>query len=116
MKFDILTLFPNMFSSPFQESILGKAIKKRLIEIRIINIRDFALDKHQAVDDTPYGGGQGMVMKIEPIARAVEWVKSGDPSARTIYLTPQGRPFDQERVKGFRYALISFCFAAGTKE
>jgi tRNA (guanine37-N1)-methyltransferase len=96
MRFDILTLFPNMFYSPLRESILGKAVEKRLIQIRIINIRDFALDKHQVVDDTPYGGGQGMVMKVEPISRAIEWVKSQNPSARTVYLTPQGKPFNQE--------------------
>jgi tRNA (guanine37-N1)-methyltransferase len=96
MRFDILTLFPNMFSSPLRESILGKAIEKGLVEIRTINIRDFALDKHQVVDDTPYGGGQGMVMKIEPIARAIEWVKSQDTSARTVFLTPQGRQFNQD--------------------
>jgi tRNA (guanine37-N1)-methyltransferase len=96
MKFDILTLFPQMFSSPLQESILGKAIEKGLIQIRTINIRDFALDKHQVVDDTPYGGGQGMVMKVEPIARAIEWVKSQDPSVWTIYLTPQGKVLNQE--------------------
>jgi len=96
MRFDILTLFPNMFSSPLRESILGKAIEKGLIQIRTINIRDFALDKHQVVDDTPYGGGQGMVMKVEPIARAIEWVKSQNPSAWTIYLTPQGKQFNQE--------------------
>jgi tRNA (guanine37-N1)-methyltransferase len=99
MRFDILTLFPGMFASPFEESILGRAIEKGLIQIRIVNIRDFALDKHQVVDDAPYGGGQGMVMKVEPIARAVEEVKSGDASARVIYLTPQGKPFDQERAK-----------------
>src|SRR4030067_1029543 len=69
MRFDILTLFPNMFSSPLRESIIGKAIEKGLIQIRTVNIRDFTLDKHQVVDDTPYGGGQGMVMKEEPIAR-----------------------------------------------
>ncbi len=96
MRFDILTLFPNMFSSPLRESILGKAIEKGLIQIRTINIRDFALDKHQVVDDTPYGGGQGMVMKVEPIARAIEWVKSQNPSAWTIYLTPQGKQFNQD--------------------
>lgn len=96
MKFDILTLFPNMLNSPLRESILGRAIEKGLIEIRTINIRDFALDKHQVVDDTPYGGGQGMVMKVEPIARAIEWAKSQNPSARTIYLTPQGKRFNQD--------------------
>ena len=78
MRFDILTLFPGMFSSPLQESILGKAIEKGLIQTRTLNIRDYSLDKHQVVDDTPYGGGQGMVMKAEPIARAmvIESVKA----------------------------------------
>jgi tRNA (guanine37-N1)-methyltransferase len=101
MKFDILTLFPNMFSSPLKESILGKAIERGLIEIQIINIREFTLDKHQVVDDTPYGGGQGMVMKVEPIARAIDSVKSQNPFARTIYLTPQGEPFHQELARRF---------------
>lgn len=99
MRFDILTLFPNMFSSPLQESILGKAIEKGLLQIQTVNIRDFALDKHQVVDDTPYGGGQGMVMKVEPIARAIESVKSKNPSARIIYLTPQGKRFDQNLAR-----------------
>jgi tRNA (guanine37-N1)-methyltransferase len=95
MRFDILTLFPNMFS-PLRESILGKAIEKGLVQIQTVNIRDFTLDKHQVVDDTPYGGGQGMVMKIEPIARAIERIKSQNPSAWTIYLSPQGRPLNQD--------------------
>jgi tRNA (guanine37-N1)-methyltransferase len=111
MKFDILTLFPDMFSSPFQESILAKAIGKGLIEVRTINIRDFALDKHQVVDDAPYGGGQGMVMKVEPIARAIEQVKMGNPSAWTIYLTPEGKPLNQEilRELSSRSHLILLC-------
>jgi tRNA (guanine37-N1)-methyltransferase len=111
MKFDILTLFPGMFSSPLQESILGRAIQKDLMEVRVINVRDFALDKHQVVDDTPYGGGQGMVMKAEPIARAIEWAKTEDPSAWTVYLTPQGKPFDQEKARSLslRPHLILLC-------
>ena len=111
MKFDIITLFPDMFSSPFQESILAKAIGKGLIEVRTINIRDFALDKHQVVDDAPYGGGQGMVMKVEPIARAIEQVKMGNPSAWTIYLTPEGKPLNQEilRELSSRSHLILLC-------
>jgi tRNA (guanine37-N1)-methyltransferase len=111
MKFDILTLFPNMFSSPFQESILGKAIQKGLVDLRITNIRDFALDTHQVVDDSPYGGGQGMVMKVEPIARALEWARSEDPSSWTIYLTPQGRPFNQEKARDLssRSHLVLLC-------
>ncbi len=111
MRFDILTLFPGMFASPLRESILGKAMERRLIEVRTVNIRDFAPDKHHVVDDTPYGGGQGMVMKVEPIARAVESVKSENPSAWTVYLTPQGKPFDQEdaRTLSAREHLILLC-------
>jgi tRNA (guanine37-N1)-methyltransferase len=99
MKFDILTLFPDLFASPLRASILGKGIERELVEVRITNIRDFASDKHRVVDDTPYGGGQGMVMKAEPVAGAIEWVKSQDPSAWTVYLTPQGGPFNQERAR-----------------
>jgi tRNA (guanine37-N1)-methyltransferase len=99
MRFDVLTLFPNMFSSPFRESILGKAIEKGLIQIQTINIRDFTLDKHQVVDDAPYGGSQGMVMKVEPIARAIESVKSQNPSAWIVYLTPQGEPLNQDLAR-----------------
>src|SRR5512136_1457222 len=99
MRFDILTLFPNMFSSPLRESILGKAIERGLIQIQTINIRDFTLDKHQVVDDTPYGGGQGMVMKVEPVARAIESVKSQNSPAWTVYLTPQGTPFNQDLAR-----------------
>ena len=111
MRFDILTLFPDMFSSPFQESILAKAIGKGLIEVRTINIRDFALDKHQVVDDAPYGGGQGMVMKVEPIARAIERVKLENPSAWTIYLTHEGKPLNQEILRDLssRSHLILLC-------
>jgi tRNA (guanine37-N1)-methyltransferase len=111
MRFDILTLFPAMFSSPLQQSILAKAIEKGLIEVRAINIRDFALDKHQVVDDAPYGGGQGMVMKVGPIACAIEQAKSENPSARTIYLTPEGKPLNQEMARQLssRSHLILLC-------
>ncbi len=111
MKFDILTLFPKMFVSPLEESILARAIEKGLIQIRTINLRDFAWDKHHVVDDTPYGGGQGMVMKVEPIARAIEWIKSQDPVAWTVYLTPQGKPLNQEILQqlSLRSHLILLC-------
>jgi tRNA (guanine37-N1)-methyltransferase len=111
MRFDILTLFPSMFSSPFEASILGKAIEKGRIEIRIVNIRDFTSDKHHVVDDTPYGGGQGMVMKVEPIARAIERAKAESPSAWTVYLTPQGRSLNQERARALsaKAHLILLC-------
>jgi len=99
MRLEVLTLFPDMFSSPLQGSILGKAIERGFIQIQTVNIRDFTLDKHQVVDDAPYGGGQGMVMKVEPIARAIESVKSQSPSARIIYLTPQGKPLSQDLAR-----------------
>jgi len=110
MRFDILTLFPDMFS-PLRESILGRATEKGLVQIQVVNIRDFALDKHRVVDDTPYGGGQGMVMKVEPIGRAIEAIKSGNPSAWTIYLSPQGRQFNQEMALSLssRPHLILLC-------
>lgn len=75
MHFDILTLFPEMFSGPLSASILGKARKSGLVSVDIWNIRDFALDKHRIVDDTPYGGGAGMVLKADVLARAIESVR-----------------------------------------
>ncbi len=71
MTFDILTLFPGMFASPFEESILGKAVARELISVRAHNLRDWAQGRHQVTDDAPYGGGDGMIMKVEPAARAL---------------------------------------------
>ena len=95
MKFDILTLFPGMFEGPFAESIIKRAVEKGLIEIALHNIRDFALDRHRTADDYPYGGGAGMVMKVEPVAACIERVLCDRPAARIILTTPQGRPFSQ---------------------
>ena len=97
MRIDILTLFPGMFDGPFRESIIRRAIDRQLISVAIHNIRDWARDKHRMVDDYPYGGGAGMVMKPEPIFEAVEWLKAGgDLSSAVILLTPQGKLFCQE--------------------
>ena len=101
MKFSILTLFPGMFVSPLRESILGKAAEKGLVSFDIINIRDFADDPHRSCDDTPYGGGPGMVMKVEPIARAIEHVKEKSGKAKVVLLTPQGRRFDHFTAERF---------------
>ena len=95
MKFDVLTLFPEMFSS-LEESIIGKAREKGLIEINLINIRDFSKDKHKKVDDTPYGGGSGMVMKPDVVYEAYKSVK-GD-NAKVIYMSPQGKVLNQNKV------------------
>lgn len=96
MIFDILTLFPGMFQAPLGESILGKARDRGLIRVRTFNIRDYATDKHQMTDDRPFGGGEGMVMKPEPIVRALEDVKAEGPRPWVVLLSPQGRLFTQE--------------------
>jgi tRNA (guanine37-N1)-methyltransferase len=95
IRFDILTLFPEMFKSPFDSSLLKKAQEKGLIEIAVHDIRDYTEDRHRVTDDYPYGGGSGMVMKVEPIARALENVVQERHAAKVILLTPQGKVFNQ---------------------
>ena len=96
MKFDVLTLFPEMFE-PLKQSIIKRAVEKNLIDINLINIRDFSEDKHNKVDDTPYGGGAGMLMKPDVVDRAYNSIKS--ENAKVIYLTPQGKTLNQKIVK-----------------
>ncbi len=97
MRIDILTIFPDMFRGPFQESIIKRAIDKGLVSIHVHDIRQWASDRHKTVDDYPYGGGPGMVMKLEPIVAAVEAVKAMDPrQGPLILLTPIGRPFSHQ--------------------
>ena len=96
MKINILTLFPEMFE-PLKTSIIGRACKKELIEINIINIRDFSKDKHKKVDDTPYGGGAGMVIKPDVVYDAFKSLDA--KNAKTIFLSPQGKTLTQEKVK-----------------
>ena len=96
MKFSVLTLFPDMFS-PLKQSIIGKAIEDKKIELNLINIRDFSKDKHKKVDDTPYGGGAGMVMKADVVYDAYEHIK--DEKAKVIFLSPQGKTLNQNKVK-----------------
>ena len=91
MKFDILTLFPGMFSGPFDESIIKRAKDKQLIDISLHNIRDWATDRHQTADDAPYGGGAGMVMKPGPLADCIDSVKAMHPSSTVVLTSPQGR-------------------------
>ena len=98
MIFDVLTLFPGMFVSPLQESILARAIKQGHLQVRTHQLRDWAEGKHLTTDDTPYGGGDGMVMKPEPVARAIAATKQLSPQARVLLMTPQGRPFRQHHA------------------
>ncbi len=109
MIIDILTLFPAMFNGPFDESIVGRAQDRNLLEINITNIRDYALDKHQQVDDYPYGGGAGMVMKADVLCRAMDDVRK--PGSHLVYLSPQGKKLDQKIVTDLaaRPHLILLC-------
>lgn len=96
MKFDVLTLFPEMFE-PLRQSIIGKALEKKLIELNLVNIRDFSKDKHKKVDDTPYGGGAGMVMRPDVVYDAYQAVK--EEKAKVIYMSPQGKKLNQQIVE-----------------
>ena len=96
MKIDILTLFPEMFT-PLQTSIIGRAVNNGKLQINVVDIRDYTLDKHHKCDNTPFGGGAGMVMMAQPIASAIDAIDK-DHSAKRIYLSPKGRTFNQKVV------------------
>jgi tRNA (guanine37-N1)-methyltransferase len=98
MRFDVLTIFPGMFAGYLNEGLLGKAITKGLVDIRLVDIRDFAEGPHRTTDDRPYGGGEGMVMKPEPIFEAVESVERVSARSLVILLSPQGVPFKQSEA------------------
>jgi tRNA (guanine37-N1)-methyltransferase len=100
MRFDLLTLFPDLFESYLQQSLLKKALDRNLVEIQRWNFREWATDKHQSVDDKPYGGGPGMLIRCEPIFDCVEFVQRQAPQpGRLIMLTPSGRTLDQRLVE-----------------
>jgi tRNA (guanine37-N1)-methyltransferase len=109
MQIDILSLFPEMFVSPFESSIVKRAREKGVVNINLINLRDFARDRHQQVDDYPYGGGAGMVMKADVIMRAVKAVRK--EHSQVIYLSPRGRPLSQALVRELAAAshLVLLC-------
>ena len=96
MKFNVLTLFPEMFE-PIKQSIIGKALEKEIVEINLINIRDFSKNKHKKVDDTPYGGGAGMVMRPDVVYDAYKSIEN--TKTKVIYLSPQGKTLDQKKVE-----------------
>ncbi len=96
MRFDVLTLFPEMFE-PINKSILGRAQEEKLINVNFVNIRDFSVDKHKKVDDTPYGGGAGMVIRPDVVYKSYQSVKTSN--AKVIYMTPQGKTLNQRLVE-----------------
>ncbi|MBM7708111.1 tRNA (guanosine(37)-N1)-methyltransferase TrmD [Enterococcus lemanii] len=103
MRIDVLTLFPRMFEGPMGESIIGKARAKNLLELNVSNFRDFSDNKHQTVDDYPYGGGAGMLLKVQPVYENLETIKQATPQTkkRIILLDPAGKPFNQAMAEEF---------------
>lgn len=99
MDFTVLTIFPDLFTSFQAHGIIRRAIERKIISLKAVNIREFTTDKHQVTDDRPYGGGSGMVMKPEPLAAAVRAAKEAFATAATVLLTPQGRVFDQRTAR-----------------
>ena len=99
MKFDIVSIFPRMVEAGLAEGVVGRGIERGLLDIQVHDLRDYTTDRHRSVDDVPYGGGPGMVMKPEPLARVVEHIRArrGDPAA-VVLLSPQGRPLTQSEV------------------
>jgi tRNA (guanine37-N1)-methyltransferase len=94
-RIDILTLFPEYFQGPFTVSMVKRAVEKKAVNLRLHQLRDWADDKHETTDDVPYGGGAGMVMKPEPLMKALAAIKRGRKKVKTIFLSPQGKLFDQ---------------------
>ena len=102
MRIDVLTLFPEMFEGVFGASLIGKARERGIVELNAVNFRDFSASKHGTVDDAPYGGGGGMVLKPEPLFAAVEWLTAGMPEGarpRVILMCPQGETFTQRKAR-----------------
>jgi tRNA (guanine37-N1)-methyltransferase len=109
MRFDILTIFPNLLDSPLQEGIIRRAVAAGKISVNIHDIREFALDRHAMTDDRPFGGGEGMVMKPEPIAGALAAIAAEKPGGRVVFLSPQGSTYTQEtaeRLAGHQHLIL----------
>jgi tRNA (guanine37-N1)-methyltransferase len=100
MRWTVLTLFPETFQAPLAAGLFGKAVEKGVLEVDLINFRDYAEGRHKVVDDTPFGGGSGMVIKVEPVARALEQLREKSPGVHVVLLTPQGTLLDQPSVRG----------------
>ena len=96
IQFDIITIFPQIFDSYFKESLIKKAQKEKKIKIKVHNLRNWAKDKHQTIDDRPFGGGLGMVFKIEPIYKALKKIKKSNTKSKIILFTPRGKQFNQK--------------------
>ena len=115
MQFNIITLFPNMFSAISDEGVIARAIKKSIISIKTWRLRDFSDNQYKNVDDKPYGGGAGMVMQVKPIRDCLSEIKQDSPNTKVIYLSPQGRKLNQQLVEELS-VLDSITFLCGRYE
>lgn len=115
-QFTIITLFPNAFNDFMQTSIIKRAISKKQVSIEIVNIRNFADNKHQQIDDTPYGGGNGMVLQALPVINAINSVKFKHPHAKTILLSPQGKQWNQQLAYTYSQKDINYILVCGHYE
>jgi tRNA (guanine37-N1)-methyltransferase len=115
-KFDIITIFPEMFSAYLGESILKRAIQKGLLDVKFFNLRDFTRDRHRTVDDYPYGGGSGMIMKLEPMYDALNSIKADGQDRLTILMSPQGKPYTQRMAESLALDSRRILFICGRYE
>ncbi len=116
MKCDVLTLFPDILTACLNESILKRAREKDLLDVKLVNIRDFASGPHRQVDDYPFGGGAGMVLKPEPVFKAMDTLKEDGEPRKVVLLSPQGRPFDQSMAEAYSKEERRFVFICGRYE
>src|SRR5579862_4616191 len=116
MKIQIITLFPEMFEGVLNSSMLWKAQEKKLVEYKLINLRDFGIGPRKQVDDTPYGGGDGMVLRPEPLFEAAEQAKKNNPDAKVLLMTPRGDTFTQEMAREFAATEAGLIIVCGRYE
>ena len=115
-KFQVITLFPDMFRGVFENSMMWKAQKDGIVELSTIDLREFGLGPRRQVDDTPYGGGDGMLLMIEPLWRAVEYAKTQDPGAKVLLMTPRGQRWQQSLAREYAESDSGYIFVCGRYE
>ena len=115
-KFQVITLFPNMFTEIFGSSMMWKAQKENIVKLTTIDLRDFGLGPRKQVDDTPYGGGDGMLLMPEPLFNAVAYAKKNDPSAKVVLMTPRGKRWEQSAAQNWSEAKHGYIFICGHYE
>jgi len=115
-KFQVITLFPEMFTGVFEHSMMWKAQKDSKVELTTINLREFGMGKRRTVDDTPYGGGDGMLLMVEPLWKAVEYAKQQDPGAKVLIMTPRGMRWKQSIAQKYSESPHGYIFICGRYE